>query len=412
MGFTKLILNGWRQFENIDIVFHPRLTVLTGANGAGKSTILRLLSQQFGWQNQILSLPSYTSEGAITYTSGVRSRSESPMAVVGHLTYTDSNTAAISVRSDVTASYELNIHPQSHVDGLHLSSHRRTTGNKQVTSIPLNPINAETAYRAYSSETINDYFGYGSSNGAVHKMKEAIISMAVFGPGNRNVQPNQASAKLLDEFTHVMRTLLPRNIGFKQFSVRGSDVVLETISGDFLIDDASGGLMSLIDLGWQLFLFSRAKKDYVVTFDEPENHLHPSMQRALMSRLVIAFPDAQFVVATHSPFVVSSVKDSAVYVLGYGTQHFDIKSERTGSVRSLKLDSALKAGTASEILRSVLGVPVTLPEWAEDELRQIAGDYKVEDLNPQGVTELRNRLESSGLGDYYSDALGQIVGTR
>lgn len=34
--FKRIKLSGWRQFSDIDIVFHDHLTVLTGANGAGK----------------------------------------------------------------------------------------------------------------------------------------------------------------------------------------------------------------------------------------------------------------------------------------------------------------------------------------------------------------------------------------
>ena len=42
--FSKLILNNWQQFESIDIDIHDRLTIVTGANGCGKTTILNLFS--------------------------------------------------------------------------------------------------------------------------------------------------------------------------------------------------------------------------------------------------------------------------------------------------------------------------------------------------------------------------------
>ncbi|MGQ0518664.1 AAA family ATPase, partial [Bacillus sp. D-CC] len=54
---------------------------------------------------------------------------------------------------------------------------------------------------------------------------------------------------------------------------------------------------------------------FVVTIDEPENHLHPSMQRSLLNDFVKAFPKAQFIVVTHSPFIVSSIRESNVYAL-------------------------------------------------------------------------------------------------
>ena len=50
--FTRLSIKEWRQFSDIDIVFHEHLTVLTGANGAGKTTVLNLLSKRTGRKTQ------------------------------------------------------------------------------------------------------------------------------------------------------------------------------------------------------------------------------------------------------------------------------------------------------------------------------------------------------------------------
>jgi hypothetical protein len=76
------------------------------------------------------------------------------------------------------------------------------------------------------------------------------------------------------------------------------------------------------------------------------------------------------------------------------------------------LDNSNKAGTASEILRDVLGVPVTLPEWAEDDLRRISGEFQIENLNSANIATLRHRLDGAGLGEYYPEALRQIAGPR
>ncbi|CDX61049.1 AAA domain protein [Mesorhizobium plurifarium] len=415
MIFSGLTLNGWRQFEEIDISFHPKLTVITGANGAGKSTLLSLISQHYDWSQPLLSTPTYSKDGLIRYVSGlfpwVNKSDNSSSKTVGKFFYSNGAKSEIVVPSVNSIMYNVTINPQPPVLGLHIGSHRPAPTYQQVGNIPTNAIGAAQAYNTYHSEIVQRQQNSYSQFGPIYRMKEAIISMATFGPGNRYVQRNENVAKLLESFKEVLSKTLPPSIGFRDISVRIPDVIIVTDTGDFVIDAASGGLMSLIDLSWQIFLYAYDKNQFVITIDEPENHLHPSMQRALLNRLILAFPNAQFIVATHSPFIVSSVKDSAVYVLGYkGSQSHSDQSIKT-TVSSLRLDSANKAGTASEILRDVLGVPVTLPEWAENDLRTIADQFQIENLNSENIVLLRQQLVAAGLGEYYPEALRQIAGT-
>lgn len=53
----------------------------------------------------------------------------------------------------------------------------------------------------------------------------------------------------------------------------------------------------------------------IVMIDEIDAHLHVSLQKKILSFLTSAFPKVQFIVTTHSPFVVSSVKDAVIYDL-------------------------------------------------------------------------------------------------
>lgn len=48
----------------------------------------------------------------------------------------------------------------------------------------------------------------------------------------------------------------------------------------------------------------------IVLIDEVETHLHLSMQKEIMPILTTIFPNIQFIVSTHSPFVLSSVKNA------------------------------------------------------------------------------------------------------
>ncbi len=40
MNLKQLVLHNFRCFEKLEVEFHDRLTVIVGANGAGKTTVL------------------------------------------------------------------------------------------------------------------------------------------------------------------------------------------------------------------------------------------------------------------------------------------------------------------------------------------------------------------------------------
>ena len=71
MKFTSLRIEGWRQFGHVDISLHPRLTVLTGANGAGKSSLLKIFQRHFGIEQPFLATPFLQSGGGYYYLTGL-----------------------------------------------------------------------------------------------------------------------------------------------------------------------------------------------------------------------------------------------------------------------------------------------------------------------------------------------------
>ena len=238
----------------------------------------------------------------------------------------------------------------------------------------------------------------------------------MFGEGNKHVLGNEEVLSAYLGFVKALRTMLPESLGFRDIAVRPPEVVLVTTSGEFIIDAASGGVMTIIDLTWRLYMFSRTHHEFVVTIDEPENHLHPTMQRALLRRLVTTFPKTQFIVATHSPFMVSSVKDSNVYVLRYTSTEKDaiddgepIVASESSRVVSQELDTVNRAGDASEILRDVLGVKTTVPEWAEEELAAIVAQYRGREINRATLSALKSDLAELGYDVLYPDALAALT---
>jgi predicted ATP-binding protein involved in virulence len=134
--------------------------------------------------------------------------------------------------------------------------------------------------------------------------------------------------------------------------------------------------------------------------DEAENHLHPSMQREFLPNLLKTFPEANFIVSTHSPLIVGSVREANVYVLKYN----DGKK-----VVSEKLDLADKTRNALEILDEVLGVTTTLPIWVETELASILKDVSKNGITENSFSEIRKRLHAIGMEHLMPEAISKLL---
>ncbi|MCG9546286.1 AAA family ATPase [Vibrio sp. Isolate33] len=410
MVFKKVEVNHWRQFESIDIELDESVTILTGSNGAGKTTILGVISKSFGWNTRLLSTPERDkSSGILKYLTGKWSSFfsdkiyEDSWVNIGKVQYSNLNVSQVRIPKEAGSSYDLNYSELTPIDGMHIPSHRPVFSYKEVQSIPTKPKNKEDYFNEYNANVVDKFTNtdeYLKNISPNFLLKESLIGLATFGYGNAHVVENKEYAALFEGFQTILKVMLPVSLGFKHLEIRIPEVVLITDSGNFSIDAASGGVASIIGIAWQIYMFSHDKDRYVITIDEPENHLHPSMQRELIPNLTEAFPNAQFIIATHSPFIIGSSKKSKVYALTYN------ENKR---VFSRKLDMVDKSGNATKVLREVLGVPVTVPVWVEDDLRSIVQKYSDQGIDETLFERMRQELEEQGLQEFMPKAVSLVV---
>ncbi len=246
-----------------------------------------------------------------------------------------------------------------------------------------------------------------------YHIKEVLIHWSIFGRGNPDVLADEELLKLYEGFQSTLTKVLPPSLGFRRFSIRNMEVVLECDTGEFMIDGASGGLSTLIDLAWQIYMYPAPDSSgFTVLIDEVENHLHPTMQRRVLSDFLTAFPQVRFVVTTHSPLIVNSVRDSAVYVLQYDPSNSADSPSRATTVASRRLDIANDARTASQILDEVLGVSSTMPLWAEEALNQVVDAFARRPVSEESFAALRQELTAIGLAAYLPQALGKALDAK
>ena len=94
---------------------------------------------------------------------------------------------------------------------------------------------------------------------------------------------------------------------------------------EFTFQSLSSGFTAIFDIYSDLLMRSRLlnilpnELNGVVLIDEIDAHLHISLQKKILPFLSQSFPEIQFIVSTHSPFVIASTNnDTVVYDLSTG----------------------------------------------------------------------------------------------
>jgi energy-coupling factor transporter ATP-binding protein EcfA2 len=102
----------------------------------------------------------------------------------------------------------------------------------------------------------------------------------------------------------------------------------------------------------------------IILIDEPESHLHPAWQRKVLPAIQRLLPNSQLFVATHSPFVISSVNEGYYYLL---------KADMDGKVTCSKATACSRGDTYIDVVSDILGVP----EWYDPETEKLLNDFRV-----------------------------------
>lgn len=108
-----------------------------------------------------------------------------------------------------------------------------------------------------------------------------------------------------------------------EFNYKDYTFKIKTAGKSFKFTELSDGFIAAIDIIADLILkmqqgdtVTRAySKPGIVLIDEIETHLHLSLQKNILKILTRVFPNVQFIVTTHSPFVLSSLENATAFDL-------------------------------------------------------------------------------------------------
>ena len=111
---------------------------------------------------------------------------------------------------------------------------------------------------------------------------------------------------------------LQLHFNYKDYSFK-----ILTKGKEFKFTELSDGFAAVLDIVVDLILKMQHKNQLtrayecegIVLVDEIETHLHLELQKVIMPLLTDIFPNIQFIVTTHSPFVLSSLSNAVAFDL-------------------------------------------------------------------------------------------------
>lgn len=342
MRIESIKLKNFRCFEDLDIAFHPQLTVIVGKNASGKSTILDAIAVAVG------TFPS-AFDGIGKY--GIRK--EDARLVTNKFGDSFNNSSV----------YPVSISAIGTLDNKEVRWERTLTKSTGRCTLALAKQITEIA-NAYQKGIIEGdtsiilplvaYYGTGRLWLQHREKKEDVLLNSARTNGYIDCMDSAANDKLImNWFSKETSKKLQKKTGTAAFDavimavekcvslLVGDDEVSVSYNFDnndldiqykngsqeviFPLNRMSDGYkctISLItDIAYRMAQLNPQLRENVldapgvVIIDEIDLHLHPEWQKRILGDLTSIFPNIQFIVSTHASSVISSVKSENLVIL-------------------------------------------------------------------------------------------------
>ncbi len=345
MRIKELHLTNIGPFNDAHLEFaaddKPRVTIITGENGTGKTIVLDAIRGLFGYHYVQLERKIHRNNQAFKASmlishsdakkDGLFTQEKQEVIEALELGYNND----FQSNSFKTGGYEGIAHLPSG-----MASNQSEPQNWIVEYWRSNAVFEPFTIGTYKAPNLKTYL-QGSLQG-IHKNTETTELICYFDVLRDSRDPKE---KVIGEIVfRALEKIVKASLvdGGKLKFVRRAELmpIIEQNGMEVPLSNLSSGnlymiqrLVSLLGKMYAVHILRQTPPETLcdtpglLLIDEAENHLHPKWQKRFIPTILEIFPNLQIIATTHSPFIVSSVEGAKVYVCKPHTDHCTIEDE-------------------------------------------------------------------------------------
>jgi predicted ATP-binding protein involved in virulence len=155
---------------------------------------------------------------------------------------------------------------------------------------------------------------------------------SLFAKQEGNVEESEKIDKWFLLFENFLKKIFEDEHLKLIFDYKKYDFIINLSDGkNFNLKDSSAGYAAVLKIVTEIMVMMGLDKvDYdkpgIVLIDELETHLHVSLQKNVLPMLISFFPNIQFIITTHSPFIINSCENCIIYDLERAIQISDLSA--------------------------------------------------------------------------------------
>ena len=351
LKINKLYLDNYRCFKDFTIDFDEQLTVLVATNGKGKTAILDAIAVAFGTfvnstglargsvfhrsdVQKIKARETKTNEMEEVYplvleANGVINNEVTHWSRELHkpkgATTTKDTKPLIQYGQDIRKKVVQKVD-----EILPLISYYGTGRLWGLKKITLNKKQHETSRLSGYIDCLDPLSSYKSFESWYVDICLAELELKIeeIEKNNLDISNNEFTV-IRKSIQQAVNHIVEKNTGWKDivYKKRAETIVAQNETfGELSLMQLSDGIRNMIglvaDIAYRAVKLNphleNAPKQTpgIVLIDEVDMHLHPKWQQTVLTDLTKAFPNIQFIVTTHSPQVLSTVKKEQIRILG------------------------------------------------------------------------------------------------